>query len=91
VFVTTDWAMIPLAETERRDFLGDLRGSLSDALDDPHFQTAGKHGGTNRWRSHRCRRYPRPVHNAHRIEKRGFQARNVVPAIELTPAGVSVR
>jgi hypothetical protein len=28
VLVIDDWAMAPLAETERRRLLGDLRGSL---------------------------------------------------------------
>ena len=41
VLVIDDWAMAPLSEPERRDFLGDLRGPLPNALDDPHFATAG--------------------------------------------------
>jgi DNA replication protein DnaC len=40
VLVIDDWAMAPLSEPERRDFW-EIRGPLPNALDDPHFATAG--------------------------------------------------
>jgi len=76
VLVIDDWAMAPMAESERRDFLGNRGRSLPDPLDDPDLATAGV-----RW--HEQIGDPtladgildRLVHNAHRIEMRGESMR----------------
>jgi len=41
VLVIDDWAMAPLSEPERRDFWEICEDRYQNALDDPHFATAG--------------------------------------------------
>ena len=41
VLVIDDWAMAPLSELERHVFLGDLRGRLLGARDDPDRSDTG--------------------------------------------------
>ena len=74
VLVIDDWAMAPLDRNRAPRLLGDLRRSLSNALDDPDLATAGITLARADRRSHPGRRHPRPlVHNAHRIEMKAIR------------------
>ena len=72
VLVVDDWAMSPLAETER-ETSGNLRRSLPDALDHPDLATAGVPLARADRRSHPGRRHPRPAgaqRSSHRDARR---------------------
>ena len=61
VLVIDDWAMAPLSRTRAPRLLGDLRGSLPGALDDPDLATAGLALARTDRRSHAGRRHSRPA------------------------------
>jgi len=59
VVVVDDWAMSPLSETERRDFLGNLRRTLP--IDHPDFAGSGSQLARADRRCDRGRRHPGPL------------------------------
>jgi hypothetical protein len=60
VLAIDDWGMAPLAETERPGLLGNLRGSVSDPLNDLDLTAPRRPLARASRRSHRSRRHPRP-------------------------------
>jgi hypothetical protein len=94
VLVIDDWAMAPLSRSRAPRLLGDLRGSLPDALDHPYLTTAGHALARTDRRSHSRRWHPRPAGSqrpSHRDARRFDAQETWSAAVELTLAGVSVR
>ena len=60
VFLVDDWAMAPLADSERRDFLEICDDRYSDTLHDSHQSGAGRSMARSNRGSHHRRQHPGP-------------------------------